>query len=273
MPNLSTSTTALAHDQTIPIVIAHYRAPDALRTTVALAQAQTGVRVEVFVRDNSDDNILFTQAINEGLEKYCFNGAHEYVLLLNHDAYMEPNCLAELVREMNKHPNVGIGCPVQLGADGQATWFGSLQAFPFGVHATGALDPRSEPFATYWANGACMLLRTAMVREIGLLDTNMRFICSDADYSFTARSRGWEVMVVPAAHVHHTLGASGQVSASWLEAVKLQDVLHFTHKWLTGGLYRRLAYEGLVLEEATVRSVVCQLDATLKAMRPQHDEA
>ena len=46
---------------------------------------------------------------------------------------------------------------------------------------------------TYWANGACMMIRASLIREIGLLDRNLRFVCSDADYSFTARARGWTI--------------------------------------------------------------------------------
>jgi len=263
------SKTKLVHDKTIPVIIPHYRAPDALRQTVALAQAQVGVDVEIFVRDNSDDNILFTKAVNEGLAKYCFSGAHEYVLVLNHDANMKPDCLSELVQAMNIRPSAGIGCPVQIGADGQPTWFGSLQAFPGGAHATGSLDPLPKPFETFWANGACMLLRTAMVREIGLLDANMRFICSDSDYSFTARSRGWDVLVVPSAQVEHSLGGSGQITQPWLESVKLQDTRHFAQKWITGDLYRRMAWEGKSLDAAQVQVTLTQIESSLQELAAQ----
>lgn len=252
------------HERTVPVVIPHFRAPDALQQTILAARSQIGVNVEIFVRDNSEDNILFTRAVNEGLRKYCFRDDIEFVVVLNHDATLHPDCLANVIEEMQARPEVGIGCPIQLGADGAPTWFGSLQAFPYGVHDNHAVNPLPSPFNTYWANGACMVLRTAMVREIGLLDENMLFICSDSDYSFTARSRGWDILVVPTAQVDHALGRSSQSGYSWLDAIKLYDVRYFTSKWLSKDLYARLAYEGTDLQPAAVESELMRINDLLR---------
>ena len=103
-----------------------------------------------------------------------------------------------------------------------------------------------------YEDAAGMLLRTAMVREIGLLDENMRFICSDSDYSFTARARGWKVLVAPAAFVQHAPAGTGGGASHALNKVMLQDQLYFAEKWLTGGRYRQLAFEGTRLTPAAV---------------------
>jgi GT2 family glycosyltransferase len=92
-----------------------------------------------------------------------------------------------------------------------------------------------------------------MLREIGLLDESMKFICSDADISFTARSRGWQCLVVPSAFVEHELGGSASLTNEWLNKIKLEDQLYFSQKWLTGELYRGLAAEGPQLTEAIVK--------------------
>lgn len=228
----------------VAVVIPHYKAPDELEKCIQAVQYQIGVETEIFVRENSFDNILFTRAINEGLRRFCYSDQYDFVLILNQDAYLRPNCLSHLLNVMHANSTAGITSPIQVNKNNQITWGGSLQAYPYGVHAGGDIESTNPPFKTYWANGACMLFRISMVREIGLLDENMRFICSDSDYSFMARSRGWDVVVVPPAVVEHSLNASGKSTDAWLTEVKLKDQIYFAEKWLTGGVYRSLALEG-----------------------------
>jgi GT2 family glycosyltransferase len=262
----SKPTAAQSNLPLVGIVIPYFRAPEKLQACLAAIQAQEGVQTEVYVRDNSENNILFTRAVNEGLMQFCFSGRHDYVLVLNQDAYLRPSCLSKLVQSMQLLPKVGIACPIQLSSDNQPSWTGSLDAFPAGIHARSSLHPLPSPSPTYWANGACMLLRSAMVREIGVLDKNMRFICSDSDYSFTARSRGWEVLVVPSAQVEHSLDSSGTLGSDWLVQVKLQDVQHFIHKWLNGNLYRQLAFEGPTLTPEFVQNHLNQVVQTIELL-------
>ena len=236
----------------IPVIIPFFKNYDALneaKESLALQKIAT----EIFIRNNTNDNILYTKAINEGLRKFCFCNAHDYVLVMNQDAILSENCLKILAKTMDENPKCGIVTPVALERKGNSTWYGGLEAFPWGRHRTkNSKDIESEPFLTPWANGACMMFRVEMVKEIGLLDENMRFICSDADYSFTARSRGWEILVAPLAIIEHALGASASSQNDWLNQVKLSDQIYFGEKWLSGDVYRKLAYEGSKLTPLTV---------------------
>ena len=242
----------------VPIIIPFFKEHELLRQCRAAIDAQTYRNCETFVRDNTHDNILYTAAINEGLAKYCYRPDVEYVIVLNQDAKMEPDCVRQLLAFMEAHPECGIACPLQYqvgpGGRKQVTWGGSLQAFPTGVHRADPFESYQNPFETWWANGACMMIRVQTVREAGLFDKNMRFICSDTDFSFTARARGWKVFVVPQALCEHSLGASGRAGRTWIDLVKLKDALYFTEKWLTGDVYRRIAMEGAGLTPATVRA-------------------
>ncbi|MFC5498215.1 glycosyltransferase family 2 protein [Caenimonas terrae] len=244
----------------VPVIIPYFRAPEKLSKCVAALEAQVGATCDVFVRDNSDDNILFTAAVNEGMRKYCFRPDVDFVLVLNQDAYLDPDCLRRLLDFMQGNPECGIACPLQVGAgEGGArtvTWGGSRQAFPLGVHECDELRNYTSPRETFWANGACMLIRTELVKEIGVFDRNMRFICSDADYSFTARSRGWKVFIVPGALVEHGLAASATATNRDLSIVKARDILYFGRKWLTGDLYKGLSFEGKELTRIGVRMQV-----------------
>jgi len=199
---------------------------------------------DIFIRDNSLDNIFFTAAVNEGIRLGMTSNATQYFLILNQDCFLAPDAIDILISHMRHEPGCGIACPLQTDGPGNVTWGGSLQAFPVGVHLHLPLEQYVRPFSTYWANGACMLIRRSVLEEIGHFDKNLRFICSDSDFSLTARARGWEVHVVPAARAEHTLNASGNTGTPELELLKAQDTLYFYDKWLSGGVYRRISYEG-----------------------------
>ena len=254
----------------IPIVIPYFRAPKALEKCLATIKQQESIQAEIFVRDNSEDNILFTKAVNEGLRRYVSRADIEYILILNQDAYLHQYCIAQLLKTMQDFPKAGIVIPLAVNPENQIVQFAALQAYPWGLTRGGRLEEvPKEPYATYWANGACMLLRVSMIREIGLMDENMRFICSDADYSFTARSRGWDVMVSPHAFIEHALNSSGHVGIPEIEEVKMSDQLYFGQKWLSADLYRRLAFEGQTLTPALITQEISKSQTSLSAMR-QH---
>jgi GT2 family glycosyltransferase len=245
----------------VPIIIPYFRAPAALERCVAAIRASTYSPTDIFIRDNSDDNILFTAAINEGLRKYLFDPQIQFALILNQDAYLQPGTLSALVEAMEANPKIGIACPVQYEADGVTiNWAGSHDSFPAGWHQL-VLKSETNPYETYWANGAAMLVRMEMVREIGLFDANMKFICSDADYSYTARARGWMVTVVPTARIEHTNNASQKNPSPTLNDIKIRDIIYFGEKWITGDLFRQLAVEGKKMTAVTAKFELNRLRA------------
>ncbi|MBF0471640.1 MAG: glycosyltransferase family 2 protein [Gammaproteobacteria bacterium] len=229
----------------ISVVIPTFRAPEKLARCQQHLAAQT-IPVDIYVRDNSDDNILFTAAINEGL-RHFLRSDNEAVLILNQDMYLAPDCIEQMWRFMQSHPRCGIAGPIELIANHpqQLAYGGGLQAFPWGISRVEPADELAYDEKVHWLNGACMLFRREMVEEIGLLDRNMKFLCSDADYCFTARSRGWQAWRVGAARGEHEHGgASRPTENSPLEQQKVKDALFFGQKWLTGDIFRKLAWEG-----------------------------
>ncbi len=251
----------------IPIIIPYFRAPEELRKCKHAIEAQSYKHIEIFIHDNSENNILFTAAVNKGLEKFAFDKDIDFILVLNQDAYLDQSAIVHLIRTMNSFPECGIACPLQINqGSGDLFWGGSLDAFPFGSHIVKPIQSYKNDFETYWANGAAMLLRTKMIREIGLLDKNMRFMCSDSDYSFTARSRGWKVMGSVNSIVYHSSGQSGLAgnSNSFINKIKIEDTIYFAKKWLTGEIYKNLAYEGESLTKLKVNSFLQSLELQLK---------
>jgi GT2 family glycosyltransferase len=229
----------------LPIIIPFYQAPDELAKCRQHLAASSYSNLDTFIHDNSETNIYFTAAINEGLKKHAFRSDVDYVLILNQNAYVFPDAIANLVAFMDANPDAAIGAPLNLTHDGsRVTWGGSEEVWPSGVHTTLPLDRYVQPVETSWASGSCMMIRTDAIRDVGIFDRTLRFICSDSDFSFSVRARGWKIFVVPSAKIFHEFGGSKKDTSRELNSIKAQDLIRFAEKWMNGDLFKRLAHKG-----------------------------
>lgn len=256
-----------------PVIIPFYKNYAQLSKCLSHLRLQSAP-VEIFVRDNSQDNILFTAAVNEGIMRFL-NADGDYLVILNQDMYLNADAIEKMVDFMNGNPRCGIGAPLQIHPldKDYVIWGGGFDAFPAGRHQHGHIRHFGKSAQIFWANGACMILRKRMIREIGLLDKNLRFIGSDSDYSFTARARGWEIWRIADASGVHEHGSSGVSSNPEVELIKIRDMLYFASKWLTGGLYNAMAFEGPRISADTIEKIITALQAAeirISARTPEH---
>jgi GT2 family glycosyltransferase len=253
---------------TIPIIIPFYKNQAQLDQCVQAIKAQEiNATVEIYIRDNTNDNILFTAAVNEGIRQYVTRTDIPYILVINQDAYLHPTALAEMCKIMEANPRCGIVSPLQVGPkDPEYVVSGAMQSsFPVGRCSAGHISCFTQDEKVHWSSGCCMLLRTMMIREIGLLDENMRFICSDSDYSLTARARGWSIYLSHKAIVVHEEGASKNVQPNNpIEIVKLKDVLFFTEKWATNHLFKKLECNGENLKDDEINDILNTLKTRIE---------
>lgn len=253
------------------VIVPAYRAPETLARCLAQVRAQTVAhRVFSFVRDNSDDNIFFTAAVNAGLRYGLERPEFRYFMVLNQDCMLADDAVEKLLACFAAHPQAGICAPLQLDPDRpeQVTWGGSAQTFPWGAHVVGVVGDFTQVTPVAWANGAAMMLRRELVVDIGLLDAGMRMVASDADYSLTARSRGWPVLLCPAARCFHALGASrAGGGGEAMEALKIADALRFADKWFSGELYRTLSVDAATMNLGELRRQRDALAASLTRLR------
>jgi hypothetical protein len=148
----------------------------------------------------------------------------DYVVFSNPDAVPEPGAVAELVGFADDHPRAGLVGPLVLWPDG--TWQPSLRRFPTVLGTIGRRTPlrllrppyehqRShygtcpgEPVQGDWLlGGACLLMRRAMLDELGGWDEGYRHYVEDIDLAYRAARAGWERWLVPDAVVRHDYAA------------------------------------------------------------------
>jgi GT2 family glycosyltransferase len=152
------------------------------------------------------DNVGVTKALNRGLEAAA--GA-DYVALFNNDMEMEPDCLSELVRALEEHPEAGSAGAklvdfhrrdVLDGTGDTLRWTGLATRRGHGEPNDGRY---SEAEAVFGACGGAALYRRTTLEQIGLLDDSFFAFSEDVDWALRAQLAGWTCRYVPSAVVYH----------------------------------------------------------------------
>lgn len=146
----------------------------------------------------------------------------DYILLLNNDTVVPPGALDGMVDYLDHHPTVGVVGPKLLLPDGSLD-LACRRSFPtpaiafYRLFGLARLFPRSRRFAAYNLTyldpdvetevdavvGACMMVRTSVVREVGLLDEAFFMYGEDLDWAYRIKQYGWKVVYYPAVTVYH----------------------------------------------------------------------
>lgn len=150
----------------------------------------------------------------------------EYVLVLNPDTQLSEGTLETLLGLMDADPRIGIaGCRL-VQEDGTFD-HAARRSFPTPASALGHFlrlgrsDRAPAALAAYRApevgegpvdavNGAFMLMRRAMLDEIGLFDEGYWMYMEDLDLCYRAARAGWVTWYEPSVEaVHMKAGSSG----------------------------------------------------------------
>jgi N-acetylglucosaminyl-diphospho-decaprenol L-rhamnosyltransferase len=145
-----------------------------------------------------------------------------YVLLLNPDTEVASGAVPRLVAHAEAHPRCGLAGPRLLDPDGSLQrsrrrfptvggtlvrrtpvrlLVGDVEAAQPGHYLA---DVPDGPIECDWMLGACLLVRRAMLDDIGGLDEGMPMYGEDIELAYRAMRSGWERWYVPdAVAVHH----------------------------------------------------------------------
>jgi GT2 family glycosyltransferase len=159
----------------------------------------------------------FAANANRGIEATT----DEWIVVANPDTRPAPDAVAKLVSFAETRPRCGIVGPRMLYPDG--SWQPSRRRFPTVLgtltrrtplrlaarplerqRSHYLLDERpTEPVRADWMLGAFLLLRRAMLDELGGFDPRFRLYGEDIDLCYRAERARWERWYVPAAVVRH----------------------------------------------------------------------
>lgn len=174
-------------------------------------------------------NLGFAGGCNAGIRQALRDEA-EYVWLLNNDTRIEPGTLSALVAEADANPCVGaVGSVLRYmhEPDRVQTWGGGWHHRWIGA---GINWTRPVPsWCVRYLVGASLLVRSAALRHVGLLDETFFMYREDTDFSVRLRRAGWKLSVAHDAVVYHAVGGSsagGPVRDRWIAA----SAVHYYQK-------------------------------------------
>ncbi len=234
----------------VSVVIVSYNVREHLLHALRALYASSGVIVEAIVVDNASSDgsaeaveITFPQtAVVRNTTNLGFgNGSNcglmrsrsEFVLLLNPDVLVEPDCLRTLVGFLRAHPKTGAVGPRLIRPDGRLD-LAARRGFPtpraafYRMTLLSRLFPRSPRFNRYnmgfvpegdvheidAGTAACLMFRRSAIDEVGPFDPDYFMYGEDLDLCFRLKQAGWKIFYVPAAVATHIKGASSRQATS-----------------------------------------------------------
>jgi len=161
----------------------------------------------------------YAEGNNIGMS-YAMKNNPQYVLLLNNDTVVTKDFLKELINTVENQENVGIVGPkiyyyhqpnVINSAGGKILWnLGTGINLGMGEEDNEHYSNISE---CEYLMGACILIKTSLIKEIGFLDKKFFLLLEDTEYCVRAKNAGYNILFVPSSTVYHKEGISGKQDA------------------------------------------------------------
>ena len=234
----------------IPVVIPYYKGRKKLRKCRKHLKAQTmNGELEIHVVNDNRRASGYTVAVNRGLRYYLVRPSQwDYIVVLDQDMYLDPDAIEELKKLMDSHPECGVAVALQRLYDRPVfVQGGGHECLPVGVVEEAHRTNFTKDTPAFWGDIACCMIRKECLWDTGLLDENFGFVCSDSDFTMTARTKGWEVWIACNALGIHERGDAApkdmeKKSEKCLKQIG-KDIFLFKRKWANSDYYKLLKYE------------------------------
>lgn len=218
------------HPPQVTVCVIAYNSGPTLRTCLQRLGAQTFRDFEALVIDNDSpdpgdaaiaaefpwvrlirntENLGFTGAGNQGARE----GRGRWYVLLNPDAYAEPDWLAKLVEAAGRHPQVASFTSRQMveGEPGLLDGLGDVMSITGIPYRGGYLNPdqgQAREGEVFSPCGAAMMIDRKLFLDLGGFDEDFFCYGEDVDLGYRLQLAGEPTLLVPDATIHHVGSAS-----------------------------------------------------------------
>jgi GT2 family glycosyltransferase len=173
----------------------------------------------------SGSNLGFAKGINLVLRPLLERPDIEFIWLLNNDAIAEPECLDALRAQMDADPKLGFaGSLILDGTNPQEIqcfgvdyyrWLAVGKMLFKGAPLTALTGEAQRRARPAFQHGASLLVRTACIRQIGLLDDRFFLYSEEHDWQTRGLRSGWGHCRVATSVVRH-LGSMSTAAHKYL---------------------------------------------------------
>jgi GT2 family glycosyltransferase len=220
----------------VTVVVLNWNRPDDTLACLASLEQVRYSPLEVVVVDNAsaddsvariaaayprvqlirnDANLGFAEGNNVGI-RHALRAGADYVMLLNNDAVIHPDCVAALVAAAQAHPQAGfLGAKIFYHADPARIWMGkpvwdarTCRFEHVGLNLNDAEAGLTQTGEASYACGCALMATRHALETAGLMDP--RFFCyfEEIDWCFRAAAQGFRSLYVPDAKVWHKVSQS-----------------------------------------------------------------
>lgn len=241
----------------LSVIVVSYQTREMTRRCLETLKEQScGLRLETIVVDNGstdgslemlnafpgirvialERNIGFGPANNRALAE----AAGRYFVLLNSDAFLQPQALRRAFDHMEKTPDAGAGGGRLSGPDGTpqpSAWRFPLPWRDFlvysGIAARMPHSPAARAASVDWVPGAFLILRPEALRKAGLFDERFFLYYEEVDLCRRLKAAGYSVWFWPDVEVVHVGGESAKkITAALSESARRAALWRFRSECL-----------------------------------------
>jgi GT2 family glycosyltransferase len=231
----------------VSVIIINYNGALWLRRCLESLRAQTIFeRIEVIVADNAspdESDRLAKEAMrgwtngmvmqngsnlgySEGNNQAARRARGRFLLFLNNDTWLEPDCIERLVNE-TQTAGAAVSAPLVMDYLDNAVQFASFGGFDvFGLLSFQTDWSRRQEILV--AGGCALLIQGELFRKLGGFDAEFFMYADEYDLCWRAWQAGERVIFTPAARLHHRSAASVNPRGyEYLVEVRTSDTKRF----------------------------------------------
>lgn len=204
-----------------------------------------------------EENLGFAGGYNRAIEELDY----QTVILLNSDVELTSGWLDQPMQLLNSSPEIAAVQPTLRAQR-------SPKDFEYAGAAGGFIDRLGYPFCRgrifdtieedrgqyadsvdlFWASGACLIIRRAVYREVGGLDTLFFAHQEEIDLCWRLNARGWRIVSAPQSIVYHVGGASLSADSPRKVFLNFRNNLLMIYKNLPAPTLHRVLFTRMILD-------------------------
>ena len=204
-----------------------------------------------------EENLGFAGGYNQAIEELDY----QTVILLNSDVELTSGWLDQPMQLLNSSPEIAAVQPTLRAQR-------SPKDFEYAGAAGGFIDRLGYPFCRgrifdtieedrgqyadsvdlFWASGACLIIRRAVYREVGGLDTLFFAHQEEIDLCWRLNARGWRIVSAPQSIVYHVGGASLSADSPRKVFLNFRNNLLMIYKNLPAPTLYRVLFARMLLD-------------------------
>ena len=204
-----------------------------------------------------EENLGFAGGYNRAIEELDY----QTVILLNSDVELTSGWLDQPMQLLNSSPEIAAVQPTLRAQR-------SPKDFEYAGAAGGFIDRLGYPFCRgrifdtieedrgqyadsvdlFWASGACLIIRRAVYREVGGLDTLFFAHQEEIDLCWRLNARGWRIVSAPQSIVYHIGGASLSADSPRKVFLNFRNNLLMIYKNLPAPTLHRVLFARMILD-------------------------